>query len=31
MGVIKSSRTLFFTTSPRSPKKVNPRNRFVGG
>lgn len=24
MGVIKSSRTLFFTTSPRSPKKLIP-------
>lgn len=24
MGVIKSSKTLFFTTSPRSPKKLIP-------
>ena len=28
MGVIKSSRTLFFTTSPRSPKKLIPEIAF---
>ena len=35
MGIIKSSRTLFFTTSPRSPKKLIPEisllvNNFSG-
>ena len=35
MGVIKESRTLFFTTSPRSPKKLIPEielliNNFSG-
>lgn len=31
MGVIKSSRTLFFYYFAQITQKVNPRNRFVGG